>query len=247
MRAVGHHQLPSLGIQLEQFGGIEQAGIAVGLAGFAQDKRLLRGQDHLYLFFQFLLKEALVLHKVYIQRIIVVGQAVRHHFHFPELRRQTAERLNQARIPVYFHVNGRHNAVVGRSVLVEVVEFLAHLLQGIADIEGVVLLLGIQHQGQVVAFLDDVHHFLVLHIVPGSHMLPRAADMQVIVIELPAQVGKRGVQPHSRKNCRSGHGNDEHRHQDGYKFARFHSLVSVHCANIGIKKQKKESLSKKTL
>ena len=53
---------------------------------------------------KFLLQETFILHQVNIQGIVVVGKTVRHNFQIPELRRKTPERLNQAGIAVYFHI-----------------------------------------------------------------------------------------------------------------------------------------------
>ena len=95
MGAVRHHQFPRLGIHLQELRCVQQAGVAVCLANLAQDKRrrtglasngvLLRGGVHGYdgfhLLVQVLLQKTLVLPQVHVQRVVVVGQAVRHHFY----------------------------------------------------------------------------------------------------------------------------------------------------------------------
>ena len=116
MGAVGHYLLTSFGIHFQELGGIQYAGISVCLAGFAQDEggNLFFGvcsvqagvhsKDGLHLFVKFLLQETFILHQVNIQGIVVVGKTVRHNFQIPELRRKTPERLNQAGIAFYFHI-----------------------------------------------------------------------------------------------------------------------------------------------
>ena len=227
MGAVGHHLVPGLGIQFQEFGGIQQAGVAVCLAAFAQDKRRIRGQDGLYLLLQFLLQEALIMDEVRVQGIVVIGQAVRHHLHLPKFRRQTAQGLDEARIPVHLHIQAEHDAVIGRAVLVEVVVFPGHLLQGIADVKGVILLLGIQHQGQVVAQLDNLHHLLVLQGILAFHRFPRFVNLHIVVIQLPAQVGKRSVQTQSREHRQGRHSHYKQCRQDAEEFTFFHISILI--------------------
>ena len=168
---------------------------------------LVQGDNGVHLLLELLLQEALVAHQMHIQGVVVVGQAVRHHFQVPQFRRKAAQGLDEAGIPVYLHIQGGHNAVVRGAGFVEVPEFLGHLFQGIADIKGVVLLLGIQHQGQVVALFDNVHHALALNGVLAFHPRLGFSHLPIVVIQFPAQVGQRCIQIHARKH---GHGRHCH-------------------------------------
>ena len=162
-----------------------------------------------------------------IQRVVVIGQAVRHHFHLPQFRGKAAQGLDKTRIAVYLHVQAGHNAVIRRPVLVEVPVFLAHFLQGIRDIESVVLLLGIQHQGQVVALFDNIHHAPVLPAVLFLQQRLRTGYLPIIVKQLPPQVGQCYVQIHAREH---GHGRNDKGKQsekESYTFAVFHCLLIV--------------------
>ena len=111
----------------------------------------------------------------------MIGEAVGHQFHFRQHWRETAERFNQTGIAVDLDAQLRHDAVVGSAVLIEVFVFLGHLLQGITDVEGVVLFLGIQHQRLVVAFLGDFHHMLVLPFVILLQLFLCLGDLLIIM------------------------------------------------------------------
>ncbi len=237
MGAVRHHQFPCLGIHLQQFGGVPQAGVAVGLAHLAQDERRsaflpgngvpcgIHGQDAGHLFVQILLQKTLVLPQVHVQRVVVVGQAVRHHFHVQEFGRKAAEGFNQACIAVNLHIQGEYDAVVRGAVCVEIFVFLAYFLQRIADVKSIFLLLGIQHQGQVVALFDNVHHLLVLDFVIFPLLLPRAVQALVFVIQFAPEVEQRRVQAHAGEYGHGGNGDGKQQNKNADKFPFFHILV----------------------
>ena len=119
----------------------------------------------------------------------MVGKAVGHQSHIFQLRWEAAKRFNQSGIAVDFDVQLRHDAVVRRAVLVEVFVFLCHFLQCITDVEGVVLFLGIQHQREVVAFLGNIHHLLVLQFVIILQLGLRLGNLLVIIAQFPPQIG----------------------------------------------------------
>ena len=238
MGAVRHHQFPRLGIHFQELRCVQHAGVAVRLANLAQDKRrrtglasngvLLHGgvQGHnvFHLLVQVLLQEALVLQQMHIQGVVVVGQAVRHHFYVQKLRRKTAQGLDEARIAVNLHIQGEHNAVVRGAVLVEVFVLTAYLLQRITDVKGVFLFLGVQHQGQVVALFDDVHHLLVLNLVGFPLLFPGAVYPLVFVIQFTAEVGQGGVQAHSGKYGQGGDGDGKQQDERAKEFPFLHVL-----------------------
>ena len=105
MGAVGHHLLAGLGVEFQQLGSIEQAGITVSLAGIAEYEsrdfflplhrcripHLVQGNDGLHLLLQFLLQEAFIVQEMGIQGVIVICEAVRHHFQVTKFRRKAAQ------------------------------------------------------------------------------------------------------------------------------------------------------------
>ena len=223
MDTVGHCHLAGVGVHFQQLGCVEKTGVPVRLPLLAQNERrhrpirgrrilhLSHGHYYIHLLLQLLLQKAFVKHQVGVQRIIVIGKAVRHHFHVLQLGRKAAQRLDQAGVAVDFNVQFGDDTVIGCAVLVEIPVFLAHLFQGVADVKGVFLLLGIQHKRQVVALFDDVHHLTMLGLVFPHQPLLGLGDLPVVVGQLPAQVGQRRVQVHPRKNGHSRHRHHEQR------------------------------------
>ena len=62
---------------------------------------------------------------------------------------------NQFFIPFDFNLHLGYNGIEGHPDVGEGLVFLGNLVQGVGEVEGVVLLLGIQHQGQFVGLLDQ--------------------------------------------------------------------------------------------
>ena len=62
---------------------------------------------------------------------------------------------DQLFVPFDFNLHMGYNGVEGHPDVGEGLVFLGDLVQGVGEVEGVVLLLGIQHQGQFVGLLDQ--------------------------------------------------------------------------------------------
>ena len=135
---------------------------------------------------KFLMQKTFVLHQVGIQHIVMIGQAVGQYLNRIKLRGEAAQRLNQACITSNFDIQIGHDSVVGRAVFIEVVEFAGHLFQRITDVEGIFLLLGIQHQRQFVAFFYDAHHLLVLHFVLAGQLCLRLVYLTIVMKQFTA-------------------------------------------------------------
>ena len=92
------------------------------------------------------------------------AEAVRIAFKF---RRKNLQGIYQSPVPRDLHIEECDDIVVREPVFIEFVGLVSDLLQGLCQVEGKVLLLGIEHQGKLVALLNEADQFLVLDVIPG--------------------------------------------------------------------------------
>ena len=172
--------LPFL-VKVEDRFGIEDTGIAVILAGLVEQERLLAryGIETVYPF----LYHGSAAHQA------VAVQRVRQHGDVPG-RRQPPQRLQQPLIPVYLGIQSSYYLVIGHPAGVEQLILTGHLLQGICHVEGIVLVLRIQHERQLVVFLDHIDHLLMLGLVQGLHLRPGGAQPVILLLELVTENGQ---------------------------------------------------------
>ena len=122
--------------------------------------------------------------------IVVIRQAVRKAVHVFKLGRQAAQRLYQARIPVYLQVQPADHLVEGQFALAEILIFPGDLLEGVGHVEGAVLALRIEHERQFVALLDYPDEAAVLRIVAPFHPAGTLPALLDFLMEFVAQHGE---------------------------------------------------------
>ena len=97
----------------------------------------------------------------------MVQQAVRQklYFDFRHYRREPAKGLDETGIAVYLHIQAPDYPVVRLPVLAEILIGRCNLVQGIGQVEGHILFLRIEENGQLVGRRDDIHHALMLAVI----------------------------------------------------------------------------------
>lgn len=128
-----------------------------------------------------------------VERVVMDEQTIRDANNTVNLGRESAQRLNEARMTFHLDVKVTDDAVERPTVLSELVVFLRDPLQGIAHVEGEALLLRIQRQRQLVAFLHHVNHLLALFLIVFGESLAVLVDLLVIDVQLVAQHTERTV------------------------------------------------------
>ena len=128
-----------------------------------------------------------------VERVVMDEQTIRDANNTVNLGRESAKRLNEARMTFHLHVEVADDAVERPTVLSELVVFLRDPLQGIAHVEGEALLLRIQRQRKLVAFLHHVNHLLALFLIVFGESLAVLVDLLVIDVQLVAQHTERTV------------------------------------------------------
>ena len=81
---------------------------------------------------------------------------------FLQGRREVLEGLHQFLVAVDLDLQFADDVLIGHPVAVEFQVLVRHFFQGVCQVEGVILLLGIEHQGQFVAVFDEFYEHLVL-------------------------------------------------------------------------------------
>ena len=97
------------------------------------------------------------------------GYAVGNDLFFLKDRGNTPQGLYEPLVAVYLHVCAFDDLVVGHLPLVEALVFAGGLAQGVGDIEGEVLVLGVKYERVFVAALYHLHHPVVLDVVALAH------------------------------------------------------------------------------
>ncbi len=88
-------------------------------------------------------------------KVLLVGMVVVNLLLRDQGRGQRNQGGDQLFIPFDFNLHLGYDGVKGHPDVGEGLVFLGDLVQGVGEVEGVVLLLGIQHQGQFVGLLDQ--------------------------------------------------------------------------------------------
>ena len=167
MRAVGHHGGPIVGVHLQEFRGIVDAGVAIGLALLVQREgrgdAVLAGQVD-----DFLFQRGDLARHVHVYRVVAIEQAVGQNLGL-NLRlhgREPAQCFDESGIALDFNVQARNGVVKRAAVLVEVLVVVGDFFQGEGQVESHVLILRVKQDGEFVGLLDDIDQALVLlHIV----------------------------------------------------------------------------------
>ena len=165
-------------VHLQKSRRIEDAGIPFQLSRFVQHERifirlfLLGDQPEL----------PFDLQDVHLDAVVAIAQAVRQIGDILQLGRQAAQGLDQAGIALDLDVQLAGDLVVRQAVGIEILVFLGHGFQGIGQVEGVLLLLRIEHERQLVALLHDGDHPLVLLTVLFGQ--PRLGGEDLVIVRL---------------------------------------------------------------
>ena len=105
--------------------------------------------------------------------------------------REAAQRFSQMFIALDLQVEAAHDLVEGHPLFRIVLILPGHLFQGISHVEGVVLILGIEDQGQLVALLGHFDQALVLQLVALSQTGLHALHLGVLLVEFRAEDAER--------------------------------------------------------
>ena len=132
------------------------------------------------------------------------GDAIGHVVFLLQHRRNAAQRLDKTLVTIDFKVHPFDDLVVGHLALVEVLVFLCGLTQRVGDVEGEVLILGIEHQRILIAALYHAHHAVVLLVVTGAHPALEAFHLGVLLVQLAAEHGKGLRKVLLVQDCESG-------------------------------------------
>ena len=172
------------GIHLQQGRGEEDTGVALQLPVFVQHESVviqfvgLLGSET-----QFLLQ----LQDIDLDAVVAVAEAVRQVRNLLQFRREAPQGLDQAGIAFNLDIELADDAVVRHPAAVEVIVFLGDRLQRISQVKSVLLLLRIEHQGQLVALLHDGDHPVVLLAVPLGQAALGGEDFLVVHLQFAAE------------------------------------------------------------
>ena len=114
-------------------------------------------------------------------------EAVGHDFQLAQDRWKTAERLGQVLIALDLKVHPADDFVERHPLLRVVLILPGDFVQGIGHVEGVVLVLGVEDERQLVATLGHLHQPLVLALVALVEPGPHVFDLLVLLMEFGAQ------------------------------------------------------------
>ena len=202
MLAVGKDLLLPLLVEVEKCLGIEDTCIAVILAGLIQQESLLA--RHGIETVNPLLYHRRAAHEA------VAAERVRQRGDIPR-RRQPPQRLQQPLVTVYLCVKPAYYLVIRHPAGIEKLIFAGYFLQRVGHVEGIVFVLGIQHEREFVVLLDHVDHLLVLFLVKGLHIRSCRAQPVILLLELVTE-HRQGIA--KVPLVEYGHGRDAKKHKD---------------------------------
>ena len=137
---------------------------------------------------------------------IGLGQCHRYgiqgHGHFPfldnlfcrTLRRHFSQGEHQAVVPVHLGREGGLDFVVGGALALELLVLMGYFVQGEGEVEGVFGHLGVEHQGQLVALVNELYQALVLLLDPFFHAPAELEHPAVGFLQFHQKYGERLVQ-----------------------------------------------------
>ena len=108
--------------------------------------------------------------------------------------RQFLERTDQLFVPVNLNFQGVDDVLIRHAGLVEIQILVGHFIQRVRQVESIVLLLGIEHQGELVAVLDQLDQRLVLQHLFFSHAFVAFLQLRICVPQFVMQDGEGLVQ-----------------------------------------------------
>ena len=225
MLAVFGHLIAAAFVHRQKVFGVVHAGIAVDLAervehyGLQFGARTVAGAQYLTLGIGYGDAGAArsALHgALHAQAVGGDGDAVGHVVFLVQHRRDTSQRFDEAFVAVDFQVHPFDNLVEWHLALVEVLVLLGSLTQRVGDVEGEILILGIEHQSILIAALYHAHHAVVLLVVTGAHPALEAFHLGVLLVQLAAENGKGLRKVLLVQDCESGRTQKEGRYCGDY-------------------------------
>ena len=223
MGAVGNHLDLAFNVHPKNLRCIVHGGISVGLALLTQEERrnLPHRKEGVNCCLNILFKGCFGGLDMVLQGVVVEAEAVVRvcHGRAVQCRGKAAHGFKETRIAVYLQVHIGHNTVIGGALLVEVLVFVGDLLQGIAQVKGVLLLLEVQHHGKLVALLDEGQHAAMLVLEIGAHPLLHLLAAYKVTLELHPCIGHGLVQGLDFiGNCKKRQCQDCNGKKDGSEF-----------------------------
>ena len=114
-------------------------------------------------------------------------EAVGHHLDLVQNRRQAPQGFGQMLVALDFEVEPGHDFIERQPLLLIVIVLLGHLVEGVGDVEGVIQVLRIEDQGQLVAALRHFDQPLVLAVVAQGQAGAHVFHLLVLLVEFRAQ------------------------------------------------------------
>ena len=141
-------------------------------------------------------------------------------------RWQAPQGFGQVLVTLDFEVEAGHDFIERQPLLLVVLVLLGHFVEGVGDVEGVVQILRIEDQGQLVAALRHFDQPLVLAVVAQGQAGAHVFHLLVLLVEFRAQDAEGFGEIALVEHGESRNGGQQRHEQDREEFL-FHAATKI--------------------